>query len=615
MKWKMRKSVVLAALLCVVMAGRISSQIANIQIHALNNDKFPQIDVVFDLRDNNGGPIDDLRLQQITVEEDGVPRKLTNLTSRVNDDVVISLALVIDVSGSSEGEPLKNAIQATNNLLDELDNMDRVAFVAVRPQVPINPAQLDPQHEVGFTTNRNKIRKAVNFLQIQGEQTALYNAMFKAVKLTAAENITKRAVIVMTDGRDFTNSVVTANDPITEANRNNIPIFTIGLGQPRDEAYLQRVAARTGGSFQATNNPEELALLFNEVLQALKQEYMLTYESGLSATDQAEHLLSLSIKTRGSVISSEEGFNLLSGISNGNLSPIPKSSATPRSTATFTPMPIGTPQVAQENEVVVTKQVVIATQTIAPTQTPIATPTESSTSIAPIANIEENKSLVERISDNPQPIMVVISILVLLILALLIFFIIQQRIKNKQQKGVSALDDESEEPAVTKYNLPTADKKSAPPGSEEQSTPVRSPSQANGVVNRTVKDNSIDPKSQVGTNSAAAAAKTATLLSDTDSKSIPQLIKVQNKQHFELSGDYVFVGRHSKSEILLMDETVSVRHAVIIQSEKKILIQDIGSTNGTFVNGNPIEGRTNLKDGDNLRFGNVEMLFRAAKEQ
>jgi len=608
----MRYSVVwIATFLCVVMARTgfaqgepLDIQLPKIQLRAFSSAQFPLMSLAFDLRDNNGETIPNLTSSQIDLQEDGQSRQITTLFHEINNDLIISLALVIDVSGSSQGQPLQNAIQATNDLLDNLNTNDEVAFVAVRPTVSVDTEQLDLQHEMGFTTDYDQILQVVNRLEIQGEQTALYNAIFKAVKLTSAQNMKRRAIIVMTDGRDFTNSVITADDPIDEANRNNIPIFTIALGDPRNELYLQRVAARTGGIFQATNqNPQELSFLFNEVLNSLKQEYKLTYNSGLLTKDQAEHQLKLSINTRGTSVNDELYFNLFSDefrtILTPAPTPTPTSTPTPISTAVFLPLATATQPTREQAPIALSTEIPPPTETATPTATPIAMN----------LNLDlENKTLFERIQDNPSPIVIVSLILLSLIVLIALASRFYKRIKNKQKQRVSELDHNSEsETAVTKYNLPVTKEQNKT--SSAQKEKKRKTNQEE-LVHPTVKDPSIDPTTQVIENDNKKTS------SDFDSPvETPQLIRVHDKQDFEISNNYVFVGRHPKSDILLQDESVSARHAVLIQSEEKILIQDIGSTNGTFVNGEQIERRKTLQDGDHLHFGKVKMLYRAPKEE
>src|SRR6185503_17142733 len=64
----------------------------------------------------------------------------------------------------------------------------------------------------------------------------------------------------------------------------------------------------------------------------------------------------------------------------------------------------------------------------------------------------------------------------------------------------------------------------------------------------------------------------------------------------------IIVGRSSDLDMVLVEDMVSRRHARIACSETQIVIEDLGSTNGTFVNGEKIK-RANLKVGDRVLIG------------
>ncbi|MBV9719994.1 MAG: DUF3662 domain-containing protein [Candidatus Eremiobacteraeota bacterium] len=68
------------------------------------------------------------------------------------------------------------------------------------------------------------------------------------------------------------------------------------------------------------------------------------------------------------------------------------------------------------------------------------------------------------------------------------------------------------------------------------------------------------------------------------------------------------IGRSEESEILLFDPGVSRAHAVVEVTAGQAIVRDLGSTNGTFVNGRRVETRQ-LRDGDELRFGSTLMRF------
>jgi predicted component of type VI protein secretion system len=69
----------------------------------------------------------------------------------------------------------------------------------------------------------------------------------------------------------------------------------------------------------------------------------------------------------------------------------------------------------------------------------------------------------------------------------------------------------------------------------------------------------------------------------------------------DIEGEVV-IGRESES-LELDDEQLSRRHAVLRTADGGLEIEDLGSLNGTFVNGQRIEGTTRLSDGDLIKVG------------
>jgi sigma-B regulation protein RsbU (phosphoserine phosphatase) len=71
-------------------------------------------------------------------------------------------------------------------------------------------------------------------------------------------------------------------------------------------------------------------------------------------------------------------------------------------------------------------------------------------------------------------------------------------------------------------------------------------------------------------------------------------------------GTYV-VGRSSDCQIPLTDNAISRRHAEFVLEKDRLVVRDLGSTNGTFVNGNRLDGETTIGRGDQIRFGHVTL--------
>lgn len=77
---------------------------------------------------------------------------------------------------------------------------------------------------------------------------------------------------------------------------------------------------------------------------------------------------------------------------------------------------------------------------------------------------------------------------------------------------------------------------------------------------------------------------------------------------FKVQGEEMTIGRSSDAEIQLQDDGVSRRHAkVIIKPDGSVLLIDLGSTNGTFFNGQRIDVHS-LQDGDKVQIGSATIL-------
>ena len=77
---------------------------------------------------------------------------------------------------------------------------------------------------------------------------------------------------------------------------------------------------------------------------------------------------------------------------------------------------------------------------------------------------------------------------------------------------------------------------------------------------------------------------------------------------FPIRPGLAYVGRSTANDIVINDPTISQRHASIEYSRSGVFLTDLGSTNGTYVAGQPIKERW-LGVQDSLQFGGVHCLF------
>ncbi|MEQ4301327.1 FHA domain-containing protein [Plantactinospora sp. B6F1] len=69
------------------------------------------------------------------------------------------------------------------------------------------------------------------------------------------------------------------------------------------------------------------------------------------------------------------------------------------------------------------------------------------------------------------------------------------------------------------------------------------------------------------------------------------------------------IGREDGADVLLDDPKVSRWHATVELTVGRVLLTDTGSTNGTWLNGERLRGHAELRDGDRIRLGNLELRF------
>jgi pSer/pThr/pTyr-binding forkhead associated (FHA) protein len=88
-------------------------------------------------------------------------------------------------------------------------------------------------------------------------------------------------------------------------------------------------------------------------------------------------------------------------------------------------------------------------------------------------------------------------------------------------------------------------------------------------------------------------------------------IVLPSGDRFTLTESIITIGRHPDSNLVLADPNVSRNHAEIRPQGDRYVVVDLGSTNGSRVNGVRVDTQV-LNDGDELMFGNTRMRFEAS---
>lgn len=94
-------------------------------------------------------------------------------------------------------------------------------------------------------------------------------------------------------------------------------------------------------------------------------------------------------------------------------------------------------------------------------------------------------------------------------------------------------------------------------------------------------------------------------------------LKLINKKEtlpFKIDEHYVIaeslsLGRKVDNDIIIKDPYVSKNHFNIIKDKNQYFLEDLKSSNGTFLNGQRIFDIVNISNGDRIKIGNIEFLF------
>lgn len=279
---------ILWAIIILALGSILKSQATNVQadavknlvVHYVNADVNPanssyNVAVYFSILDAASNPVKDLQTSYFTVSEDGNQMTTDSLLPAENEPM--NVVLVLDTSGSMWYN-VNAARTAAGHFIDSLNTSDQVAILTFDTNV---------QTLSDFTTDKTAARKQVDLIQANPNSgTCLYDAVYKAVQLTASLPSGRRAIVLMTDGKDSINgnnpcSTYTSDDVINLASQGvtRAPVFTIGLGDSADASALKRMSALTGGRYQFAPYASKLDAMYLLLSSQLRLQYVLHYTS------------------------------------------------------------------------------------------------------------------------------------------------------------------------------------------------------------------------------------------------------------------------------------------------------------------------------------------------
>jgi VWFA-related protein len=241
----------------------------------------------------------DVTTDDLVVVEDGVEQKVETFQDAVTP---VSVILALDASGSMK-KSAEAVAQAARGFVEALPAHDNFALVLFA-----NKSMF--AHDL--TTVREWSFDAIDDYVADGG-TALYDALTDSlVRLRSVKG--RRALVVMTDGRDENNagdgpgSRRTFNDVRDRLRETDTLVFPIGLGSRVDKAFLSELAAASGGQAYFPQDVEALREEYRRVLENLRRRYILGYTSTNKNRDGSWRKVEIKTRRADTKVNSRGGY-------------------------------------------------------------------------------------------------------------------------------------------------------------------------------------------------------------------------------------------------------------------------------------------------------------------
>ncbi len=247
----------------------------------VNASAFPKIVSLVTVMNAAGFVVGKLDENNFEVHEDGVRELPIEVIELTNDSMGIDVVLIIDRSGSMNGQPMSDEKTAAMTFTDLMQQNDQSAIVSFS-----STSRLD----CPFTSNKDSLRTAISYLKASGE-TAIFTALVFTADLIKANlaNLKNRAIILMTDADDdFDEDYYSYQDALNALLPLEVIVFTIGLNlEPNGvgEQMLIDLASQTGGRYYYSPTSKDLEAIYAAISKLLHHRYQISYSTHNPAKD------------------------------------------------------------------------------------------------------------------------------------------------------------------------------------------------------------------------------------------------------------------------------------------------------------------------------------------
>ena len=266
------------------------------------------VNTVFTAVDRDRHFITTLRADDLRIYENDSPQTIS-LFERETDRP-LTLVILVDTSKSQE-----------RTLPDEKKAAKAFIRAVVRPdkdKVAVISFTGVPRVEQQLTENVAKLNRAIDHLRVElpannpncdeekpvQEDPLCWTSIWDSVWESASEVLgqgdenSRRAVILLSDGDD-TSSTIKRQDAIDAAVKNNVAVYSIGIGDPElykvEQDSLRKISDRTGGRAFFPRDEMELGRAFAQIQEELRSQYVIAYSPQNKLRDGSHRRIKMEI--------------------------------------------------------------------------------------------------------------------------------------------------------------------------------------------------------------------------------------------------------------------------------------------------------------------------------
>lgn len=237
--------------------------------------EYPLVQAVVNVEDTTATTPGGLTKDSFVATIDDQPAAVTGAELASSQTIPLDVLMLMDTSGSTEGEGLAQAKAAAISFIRGLAPEDRVAVMRFANSVTL---------QQDYTTDKEAAISAINALSSSG-QTETYKATDAAIRQAATSTSLRRAMIMLTDGAaDAIVTGITAQDALSTAALSGVPVFTIAQGAAiQDSTFLVELANATNGQYLEAPGSGDLQGVYASIGRILQNQYLVTIDAAAAA--------------------------------------------------------------------------------------------------------------------------------------------------------------------------------------------------------------------------------------------------------------------------------------------------------------------------------------------